>query len=240
MWVGLSAMRRLTRSICLMSDLRLVIFDVDGTLVDSQTEILAAMTVAYGANGLGAPDPAAVLSIVGLSLDEAFTRLCPDVADRRPLVQAYKDAFMDLRGADGQAERSLLFPGARDALDHLAGQDNTLLAIATGKSRRGLDKMLEKHGLRGIFHSEQVADHHPSKPNPSMILTALNETGVSARQAVMLGDTTYDMDMGRAAGVRTIGVSWGYHAADTLRPDILIHDFSALSAAVDQLTGPDK
>ena len=223
-----------------MSDLRLVIFDVDGTLVDSQGEIMAAMTVAFDTHGITMPDRPTVLSIVGLSLDEAFAQLCPDVLDRRSLVEAYKDAFVDLRGADGKGERSVLFPGARAALDHLAGQDHTLLAVATGKSRRGLDKMLEKHGLTGMFHSEQVADHHPSKPNPSMILTALNDTGVGPRQAVMLGDTTYDMDMGRAAGVHTIGVSWGYHPAENLRPDILIHDFAALPAAVDQLTGPER
>jgi phosphoglycolate phosphatase len=223
-----------------MSDLRLVIFDVDGTLVDSQTEIMAAMQFAFSANGLTVPERAVVLSIVGLSLDEAFAQLCPQVPDRRHLVQAYKDAFNDLRGADGKGEPSVLFSGARDALDHLSGQDHTLLAVATGKSRRGLDKMLEKHGLTGMFHSEQVADHHPSKPNPSMILTALNETGVMPRQAVMLGDTTFDMDMGRAAGVHTVGVSWGYHPAENLRPDILIHDFAALQAAVDQLTGPER
>ncbi|WP_296426367.1 HAD-IA family hydrolase [Yoonia sp.] len=222
-----------------MRDLRLVIFDVDGTLVDSQAEIMAAMIFAFGANSLAVPERAAVLSIVGLSLDEAFVKLCPEASPpaRALLVQAYKDAFNDLRGADGQGERSPLFPGARDALALLQAQDHTLLAVATGKSRRGLDKMLEKHGLTGMFHSEQVADHHPSKPNPSMILTALNETGIAARAAIMLGDTTYDMDMGRAAGVRTIGVSWGYHPAEALQPDILIHDFAALGGAVDQLTG---
>ncbi|WP_019953338.1 HAD-IA family hydrolase [Yoonia vestfoldensis] len=223
-----------------MSDLRLVIFDVDGTLVDSQAEIVAAMTAAFAAEGLVLPDRKQLLSIVGLSLDVAMARLCPDEAlDRHPrLVQAYKNAYMDLRGADGQGELSPLYPGARAALYALAGQDNTLLAVATGKSRRGLDKMLEKHGLRGLFHSEQVADDHPSKPNPSMILTALNETGTDARAAVMIGDTTYDMDMGRAAGVRTIGVSWGYHDADSLRPDVLIDSFDHLLPAIDQLTGP--
>ena len=221
-----------------MSDLRLVIFDVDGTLVDSQAEIMAAMSVAFESHKIIMPERQVVLSIVGLSLDEAFAQLCPQVSDRSTLVEAYKDAFVDLRGAEGTGERSVLFPGAREALDLLAGQDHTLLAVATGKSRRGLDKMLEKHGLAGMFHSEQVADHHPSKPNPSMILTALNETGVGPRQSVMLGDTSYDMDMGRAAGVHTVGVSWGYHDADTLQPDILIEDFAALAGAVDQLTGP--
>ncbi len=220
-----------------MSDLRLVIFDVDGTLVDSQAEIMAAMTLAFQSEGLMLPDRATVLSIVGLSLAEAFVVLCPDTdaAQRMRLVDAYKDAFVSLR-SDNQ-EMGPLFPGAMDALDLLRAQDHTLLAVATGKSRRGLDKVLERHGLTGVFHSEQVADHHPSKPNPSMILTALNETGVAPQKAVMLGDTTYDMDMARAAGIKKIGVTWGYHAADTLQADAMIEDFAALSGAVDQLIG---
>jgi phosphoglycolate phosphatase len=222
-----------------MLDLRLVIFDVDGTLVDSQSEIMAAMTHAFAVSTFVMPDRNAVLSIVGLSLNEAFAKLCPEASEteRAHLVQAYKDAFNDLRGPDGQAELSPLYPGALDALDVLKSQDHTLLAVATGKSRRGLDKMLERHGLRGFFHSEQVADYHPSKPHPSMILTALNETGVMAGDAVMLGDTTFDMDMARAAGVKKIGVSWGYHPAYTLLPDILINAFADLPDAVDKLTG---
>ena len=220
-----------------MSDLRLVIFDVDGTLVDSQAEIVAAMTFAFASEDMAMPDRATVLSIVGLSLSEAFAMLCPAAPQdqRARLVEAYKGAFMNLR-ADNM-EMGPLFPGARDALAILQAQDNTLLAIATGKSRRGLDKVLERHGLMGVFHSEQVADHHPSKPNPSMILTALNETGVAPARAVMLGDTTYDMDMARAAGIQKIGVTWGYHAAEALKPDAMIDDFAALCGAVDQLIG---
>ena len=220
-----------------MSDLRLVIFDVDGTLVDSQAEILAAMALAFQSEGLNLPERGTVLSIVGLSLAEAFRALCPDAdeAQRTRMVEAYKDAFMSLRTRN--QEMGPLFPGAREALDHLRGQDHTLLAVATGKSRRGLDKVLERHALTGVFHSEQVADHHPSKPNPSMILTALNETGIMPQKAVMLGDTTFDMDMARAAGIKKIGVTWGYHPAETLQPDAMIDDFAALAGAVDQLIG---
>lgn len=220
-----------------MSELRLVIFDVDGTLVDSQAEIMAAMTRAFQSEGIALPPRGAILSIVGLSLDEAFAVLCPqnDAPQRARLVEAYKAAFQQLRSDN--LEMGPLFPGARAAIDALAAQDHTLLAVATGKSRRGLDKVLERHDLQGVFHSEQVADHHPSKPHPSMILTALNETGVSAQKAVMLGDTTYDMDMARAAGIKKIGVTWGYHAADTLQPDVMIEDFTALAGAVDQLIG---
>jgi phosphoglycolate phosphatase len=227
----------MTRSICPMSDLRLVIFDVDGTLVDSQAEIVAAMTLAFASENVALPERATVLSIVGLSLAEAFATLCPDAApdQRARMVEAYKGAFMSLR-ADNM-EMGPLFPGARVAIDALQAQDDTLLAVATGKSRRGLDKVLERHGLTGVFHSEQVADHHPSKPNPSMILTALNETGVMPQRAVMLGDTTFDMDMARAAGIKKIGVTWGYHAADLLQPDAMIDDFAGLLGAVDQLIG---
>ncbi len=220
-----------------MSDLRLVIFDVDGTLVDSQAEILAAMTMAFASEGIAMPERQAVLSIVGLSLAEAFAVLCPTVTgdQQARLVAAYKDAFRHLR-QDNQ-EMGPLFPGAREAIAALQAQDHTLLAVATGKSRRGLDKVLERHGLTGVFHSEQVADHHPSKPNPSMILTALNETGILPSRAVMLGDTTYDMDMARAAGIKKIGVTWGYHAAEALQPDAMIETFAALGGAVDELIG---
>lgn len=220
-----------------MSELRLVIFDVDGTLVDSQAEIMAAMTLAFAAEQLAMPPRKEVLSIVGLSLSEAFGRLCPesDHAQRDRLVAAYKDAFVSLRSDN--KEMGPLFPGALAALDALRGQDHTLLAVATGKSRRGLDKVLDRHGLTGVFHSEQVADHHPSKPNPSMILTAIAETGVGADRTVMLGDTTFDMDMARAAGIKKIGVTWGYHPAETLLPDLMIDDFAQLPRAVDDLIG---
>ena len=222
-----------------MSDLRLVIFDVDGTLVDSQAEIMAAMGIAFAAENMAMLPREQILSIVGLSLAEAFAVLCPQTerAQQARLVQAYKDAFNDLRGPDGTAELSPMFAGAKAALLQLHAQDNTLLAVATGKSKRGLDKMIERHGLEGLFVSQQVADFHPSKPHPAMVLAALSDTGVDGARAVMLGDTTYDMDMGRAGGVGTIGVTWGYHDAATLNADILIDHFAALPVALDKLTG---
>ena len=222
-----------------MPDLRLVIFDVDGTLVDSQAEIMAAMASAFASQGMPMLDRSTILSIVGLSLSEAFAKLCPQIDDlqRAVLVQAYKDAFNDLRGPDGNAELSPMFAGAREALLHLHAQPETLLAVATGKSKRGLDKMIERQGLEGLFISLQVADFHPSKPHPAMVLAALSDTGVAPNRAVMLGDTSYDMDMGRAGGVGTIGVSWGYHDAATIGADIVIDSFDALPNAIDRLTG---
>ncbi len=222
-----------------MSDLRLVIWDVDGTLVDSQAEIMAAMTSAFASENLPMLDRPKVLSIVGLSLAEAFGVLCPDSepAQRTRLVQAYKDAFNDLRGPDGNAELSPLFDGALDMLRTLNAQDNTLLAVATGKSKRGLDKMIQRHGLEGLFVSQQVADSHPSKPHPAMVQAAVTETGVDPDRAVMVGDTTYDMDMAQAAGVRRIGVSWGYHKAEDLNADCIVDSFAAIPLAIDKLIG---
>ncbi len=221
-----------------MTDLRLVIFDVDGTLVDSQAHIVAAMDAAFTANGLTPPDRARTLSIVGLSLPVAMVRLAPDHPDLTDaLVEAYKHAFATLRIENGAA-LSPLFPGARAALDALRAEDHTLLAIATGKSRRGLLHILDLHDLHRHFQSVQVADDHPSKPHPSMIEACLSDTGVAPDRAVIVGDTTYDIDMARAAGIASLGVSWGYHAPDALiaagAQDIL-HSFDALPAALHRI-----
>lgn len=211
--------------------MRLVIFDVDGTLVDSQAEIVAAMTAAFAGEGLDCPDRAAVLSIVGLSLDRAMAVLVPDVAPHRQaaLVAGYKAAFNAARVADG-AGMSPLYPGARAVLDLLLAQPDTVMGVATGKSQRGLDALFDAHDLARYFLTRQVADHHPSKPHPSMIRAAMAETGVTATQTVMVGDTVFDMDMAQAAGVRGIGVTWGYHAAAALRArtDTVIDHFDAL------------
>ena len=218
--------------------LKAVIFDVDGTLVDSQADILAAMTAAFEAEGLRAPKRDAVLGIVGLSLDVAIPMLAPDAdhATCVKLVQGYKDAYADLRLLQGADVSSPLYPGARDALLSVKGKDEVLLGVATGKSRRGLDKLIEAHGLEGFFLTQQVADDHPSKPNPSMIFQAMRELGVEARDTVMIGDTSFDMEMARAAGVSFIGVAWGYHDVARLGgADVLIEDFAQLNGALESI-----
>ncbi|WP_341368378.1 HAD-IA family hydrolase [Yoonia sp. BS5-3] len=223
-----------------MSDLRLIIFDVDGTLVDSQVMIYDAFSFAYTRAGLPAPDRAEALSYVGMSLEKIFPALSPelDSPTHAALVQGYRDAYFHIRQERGSRASSPFFPGARAALDLFHAQDWTLLGVATGKSTRGLDKLIAGYGLEGYFISRQTADDHPSKPSPSMIHAILAETGVPAARAVMIGDTSFDMDMARAAGICSIGVSWGYHAADTLVCDRLIDDFAALPDTVDQLIGP--
>ncbi|MHC0054290.1 HAD-IA family hydrolase [Actibacterium sp. D379-3] len=218
-----------------MSDLRLVIFDVDGTLIDSQAHIKAAMAAAFEVGGLICPPSAAVLAIVGLSLPIAIRRLAPDLDDAQAdrMVAAYKEAFQDLRLADMP---SPLYPGALAVLEELAAQDDLLMGVATGKSRRGLDHVLAAQGLKRFFVTEQVADHHPSKPHPSMLHAALAETGVAPGDAVMIGDTSFDMEMGRAAGMGTVGVSWGYHGVGGLsQADHVIATFPELPAVLDRV-----
>ena len=220
--------------------LRLVIFDVDGTLVDSQADILSAMGAAFDAVGAPLPPRADVLAMVGLSLDVIFPRMLPaaDGATHARMAEAYKDAYVALRAAGGVARSSPLYPGALETLRSLHAIPEVLLGVATGKSRRGLDKLIEGHALDGVFVTQQCADFHPSKPHPAMVQAALAETGIAAEHAVMVGDTTYDLDMAAAAGVLGIGVSWGYHPAAVLRDKApVIDDFSALHAALDQLWG---
>lgn len=220
--------------------LKLVIFDVDGTLVDSQDDILGAMTAAFDSLDMAAPTRADVLSIVGLSLDVAMPRLAPMAAPRawEALVEAYKTSYMQRRKTVGAKQSSPLYPGARAVLDHLKARDDVLLGIATGKSRRGLDKLIEAHALGGYFVTRQVADDHPSKPHPAMLLAALSETGVTASDTVMIGDTSYDMDMAQAAGVVGIGVSWGYHAPTSLGvAEVVIDSFDDLPDTIQRILG---
>lgn len=219
---------------------RLIVFDVDGTLVDSQGDIVAAMTAAFQGAGAAVPQRENILSIVGLSLDVAMARLAPelDTTIRSKMVQGYKDAYMSLRAQTGAAMSSPLYPGAAQALTDLGSASENILGVATGKSKRGLDKLIEAHGLEGVFVTQQVADYHPSKPHPSMLLTAMAETGISPDHAVMIGDTSYDMDMARAAGIRAIGVSWGYHdSAELTGAYEIIDGFEALSATLEQIWG---
>lgn len=223
-----------------MSDtpLRLVIFDVDGTLVDSQADILGAMHLAFAAEGLLTPPRDAVLGVVGLSLAVLMIELAPDAdeSSRARLVQGYKDAYMTLRAEQGGAVSSPLYDGARAAIEALHAQPDTLLGVATGKSKRGLDKLIEAHGLEGLFVTKQVADFHPSKPHPAMLLEALHETGVEACDAVMVGDTSFDMDMAQAAGITGIGVSWGYHPMARLgAAQHMLERFDALPALLNDI-----
>lgn len=194
---------------------KLAVFDCDGTLVDGQASICEAMESAFAAANLPAPPRNAIRRIVGLSLPQALRHLAPDASDDQSAiaVEAYKDAFRSSR-MQGRLQEPL-YDGIAALLDRLksAGWE---LAVATGKSDRGLFSCLATHGLGDHFISLQTADRHPSKPHPAMLEAALADAGALADNTVMIGDTTFDMEMAGAANVRAIGVDWGYHTPQEL------------------------
>ncbi len=210
----------------------ILVFDCDGTLVDSAAMIVAAMEQGFEATALEPPDEHAIRQIVGLSLDAAIRVLAPDAppAVWREIVQNYRRAFMALRTQSRYDEP--LFPGMADLLESLDAQ-GCRLAIATGKSRRGVEHLIARHGLERLFVSVQTADTHPSKPHPGMLLKAVADAGGKPGEAAMIGDTSYDMEMAVAAGVAALGVAWGHHTPEHLLAtgaDHVAEDAAALRA----------
>lgn len=194
---------------------KLALFDCDGTMVDSQANICASMDQAFVAHGLTPPDHHKTRRIVGLSLQEAVRQLLPD--EEEPLVtavtQSYRDGFFEMRQQGVVHEP--LYDGLLDLIDRLES-DGWMLGVATGKSDRGLNHVLDIHDLTNRFVTLQTADRHPSKPHPAMVQLAISEAGAAVETTAMIGDTTFDMEMGVNAGVRAIGVDWGYHDSHEL------------------------
>jgi phosphoglycolate phosphatase len=195
---------------------RLALFDCDGTLADSQHAIVDAMGVAFASIGLPPPSAQSVRTRIGLSLPGIAAALLPDgdAAQRSALVDAYREAYLAARTAANAVPEPLY-----DGIPALLGQltaSGWLLGVATGKSQRGLIRLLEAHGLKQQFITLQTADLHPSKPDPAMVHAALRESGAAAADTVVIGDTAFDMAMANNAGARAIGVTWGYHDAATL------------------------
>ena len=190
----------------------LVVFDWDGTLMDSEARIVDCIQAAFAELGLVVPSAEAARDIIGLGLDEAMARLAPavEIPVRSELALRYRSQFLVKNETP-----SVLFPGVREALDWLQ-ESGYLLAVATGKSRRGLDKSLAETGLGGLFHATRCADETFSKPHPQMLFELMDELGVPASQTLMIGDTEYDMQLAANAGVAALAVCYGVHPADRL------------------------
>jgi phosphoglycolate phosphatase len=189
---------------------RLAVFDCDGTLVDSGGNIFAALSGAFDDHGLSVPPPEVSRRVIGLSLVEAIATLVPNEGRDRHilLAESYKRHFQRAR-AEGKVEEPLFadIPELLDALE----RDGWLLAVATGKSDRGLSLCLDCHGIVDRFVSLQTADRHPSKPHPSMVEQAMADAGASPQTTIVIGDTAFDMSMAASAGAIGIGAGWGYH-----------------------------
>lgn len=189
---------------------KLAVFDCDGTLIDGQAAICEAMEATFAQFSLRPPKRGEIRRAIGLSLPQAMHRLLPEspIEQQQAMAEAYRQAFRRAR-QEGRISQPL-FDGIRETLTALKEAGWTL-AVATGMSDKGLEQCLAVNGIADLFASLQTADRHPSKPHPGMLEQAMFETGAQASEAVMIGDTAYDMEMARAAYVRGIGVDWGYH-----------------------------
>lgn len=193
----------------------LVLFDLDGTLVDGQHSIFATFQAIFPRFGYAAPSAEAVRGIVGRSLAYAIRDLLGDQAPAEDMAEAYKAHFHEMRSTPGYSEP--VYDGVDATLRRLAGRDDLIIGTATGKALRGIRWMIEKNGWEGIFTTLQGADTAATKPAPDMVLNACRETGIDPGCTVVFGDSIYDMQMARSAGAHAVGVSWGYGSADILR-----------------------
>jgi len=216
--------------------LRLAIWDMDGTIVDSRAIIQDAMVCAFEACDLAPPAYDATRHVVGLGLGEACARLAPaeiEPARLERLVNAYRAAFIARRAQPDFEEP--LYPGAVETLQRLTGA-GWLMGVATGKARRGVEALFEAHPLRDYFDTVWWADDGPGKPNPFMVLEAMRAVGREPGESLIIGDAVHDMAMGRAAGIICHGVTWGFGAGDELTQSgaHLVHsDFDSLNAGLD-------
>jgi len=195
----------------------LAIFDIDGTLIDSRHMITQSMQTAFTACGYDRPDYDKVRSIVGLSLDVAIERIAPKglgSSELGALVESYKTAFVHLY--ETQKVEEPLYAGAVDMLQSLK-DEGWLVGVATGKSRRGLDRVIKTHNFEPVFDCHFCADDGPGKPEPYMVTTNLMALDVAPAHALIIGDTSFDMLMGKRAGVRAVGVDWGFHTKDEIQ-----------------------
>ncbi|MEQ5801823.1 HAD-IA family hydrolase [Halomonas sp. H10-9-1] len=192
---------------------RLVIFDWDGTLMDSAARIVGCMQAASRDAGWGELSAEAVRDIIGLGLPEAIATLCPGIDPDRAELLRSRYAWHFVEGSDTPMT---FFPEVERGLAELHGRPGQRLAVATGKSRRGLDRVFRESACGHWFHASRTADETRSKPHPLMLEELLAELAVPPAEAVMVGDTEYDLEMARAIGMDRVAVTWGVHAPERL------------------------
>ncbi|WEX78718.1 HAD-IA family hydrolase [Sinorhizobium numidicum] len=191
--------------------MKLVLFDCDGTLVDSAGLIHEVMARTFEAFDRPRPTSDATKAIIGLTLDIAIARLLgQDHVDNRATAMTahYKAIFGSVRGE--QDFHELLFPGIAEMMQSLTARDELLIGAVTGKSRQGLTHIAATHGFDKIFFVSRTADDCPSKPHPAMVMECCAEAGVDPKDTIVIGDAIYDMQMAKAAGADALGVAWGY------------------------------
>lgn len=196
--------------------MRLIVFDCDGTLVDSQQTIITATEAALSSHDFPSPERRDILYAVGLPVDVAMRRHAPEASDDQiiNMLDVYRDTYQQLVQQDDRGQ--VMFDGMREQIKQLGRLDDTLMGIITMKSRRGLERVVDAYEIRKYFQVLKSADDGPGKPNPDLMLDAMRETGVTAAQSVMVGDTSFDIMMAKAAGARAIGVGWGYQTVEEL------------------------
>ena len=227
-----------------MNDVHLVLFDCDGTLVDSQHMIHAAMCRAFDGCDFALPERERVRGVIGLQLDTAIARLAPDLdeASVALLAEGYKAAFFALREEPDAKAREPLYEGMAELVAALH-EDGVILGVDTGKSLRGLRHTLAMHGLQERFVTLQTPDNAPGKPDPGMVLQAMAETGARPETTLVIGDTTFDMEMAREARAGALGVAWGYHPAEALLASgagAVAGDVAALAGLIDTGLGRSR
>jgi phosphoglycolate phosphatase len=191
--------------------MKLVLFDCDGTLVDSAKLIHEVMARTFVHFGFDRPEIASTKSIIGLTLDIAIARMQgkQHVDDEATAMMVhYKSIFAQTRAEAGFEEP--LFDGIKEMIGTLAAREEIIMGAVTGKSRRGLDMIMDTHGFRPHFVVSRTADDCPSKPHPGMVTECCDQTGIVPADTIVIGDAIYDMQMAKAAGAKAIGVAWGY------------------------------
>jgi phosphoglycolate phosphatase len=194
--------------------MKLIVFDFDGTLVDSRRLIIESHRVIFAEFGLPLPSEERSLALIGKSLEIVLAELAGPEAPVQGMAAAYGRLLPQLRASAAFAEAP--FDGMHALLIELAARPDIVLGIATGHVAMAVMPALERFGWRDFFATIQTADMAPSKPHPGMLLQALRATGVTPEDAVFIGDTSFDMEMARAARFDAIGVAWGYHPAERL------------------------